>query len=292
MPNACYGGTHEFLDTFGPRLGLEVTYVDGCDIDAYEAAIRPNTAVLYAETSTNPTMRVTDMGALGQLSRKAGKLLMVDNTFLSPYHCTPLADVEGVDVVLHSCTKYLGGHSDVTAGCVATTDSDFAHTLTRVQRLYGGVLPAMDSYLLLRGIKTLDVRMERHAASALRVARWLEAHPAVERVFYPGLESHPDHDIATAQWRRGYSAMLAVEVKGGADAGRQVCEALRVVHLAVSLGSVESLIEHPATMTHTMVTREEREEAGITDGLLRLSIGLEDAQDIIDDFDRAFAGLA
>lgn len=187
VPTACYGGTHEWLDIFAPRLGVDVTYVDGMDAGAYAAALRDSTAVLYAETSTNPTMRVTMLEDVARVAHDAGALLVVDNTFLSPYHCTPLVDAHA-DVVVHSCTKYLSGHSDVTAGCVATTSREFARALTRVQRLFGGVLPANDSYMLLRGIKTLDVRMERHAASAMKVARWLEAHPKVERVYYPGLE--------------------------------------------------------------------------------------------------------
>lgn len=286
MPNACYGGTHEFMDTFGARLGLTASFVDGHDAEAYRAALTPQTRVLYAEVLMNPTMRMADLTALGALGKEVGAKVVVDATFASPYHVRCLA-IAGVDVVLHSCTKYLGGHSDVLAGCVASHDTDFLTSLTKARRMFGPILPAMDAYLLARGLKTLDVRMERHAANALRVAEFLEAHDKVEAVYYPGLASHPDHARAEAAFNGGYGGMMAFEVKGGSAAGRTVADNLRVVNLAVSLGSVESLIEHAATMTHTMVPREERLAAGISDGLLRLSVGLEAADDLIADLGRA-----
>jgi methionine-gamma-lyase len=292
-PKAVYGGTFEWLAIWGPRLGIEVSFVDSTDIGQYEAALRPNTTLLYAETPANPTMRLTDLEALGAISLATGgrTRCVVDGTFATPYHTTPLA-YAGVDGVIHAATKYMGGHSDLTAGTFSSNDEALLRDVGKAAKLFGGPLPAFDSYLLVRGLKTLDVRMERHARNAAAVAAFLEGHPAVARTFYPGLESHPDHALARRQFRNGFGGMVAFEVSGGAAAGQQLVEGVALVNLAVSLGGVESLVEHPASMTHTMMPRGERLAAGITDGLIRLSVGLESPDDLINDLRQALDGIA
>ena len=295
-PKAVYGGTFEWLAIWGPRLGIDVTFVDATDVGAYAAALRPTTALLYAETPANPTMRLTDLQALGALSASTGGATkcVVDGTFATPYHVNPLA-YAGVDAVIHAATKYMGGHSDLTAGTVSSHDAAFMQQLGKAAKLFGGPLPAFDSYLLVRGLRTLDVRMERHARNAARVAAFLEGHAAVEAVYYPGLPSHPDHALAKRQFRNGFGGMLSFVVRaaaGGGDAavaGQRVVEGVRLVNLAVSLGGVESLVEHPASMTHTMMPAAERRAAGIEDGLVRLSVGLEDPADLIEDLDQALS---
>ena len=286
-PNAVYGGTFEWLDIWAPRLGVAVTFVDGTDIDAYARAIQPNTTVLYAESPANPTMRLTDLKALGAVSAatKGQTMCIVDGTFATPYHINPLA-YAGVDAVIHAATKYMGGHSDLTAGTVSSNDLGFLQQLGKAAKLFGGPLPAFDSYLLLRGLKTLDVRMERHAKNALAVASFLDTHSNVAATYYPGLPSHPDYALACSQFSGGFGGMVSFDV-GTAEAGRHLVESVRLINLAVSLGGVESLIEHPASMTHTMMPVEERVAAGITDGLVRLSVGLEHPDDVINDLDQA-----
>jgi methionine-gamma-lyase len=297
-PKAVYGGTFEWLAIWGPRQGIDVTFVDATDVGAYAAALRPTTALLYAETPANPTMRLTDLQALGALSASTGGATkcVVDGTFATPYHVNPLA-YAGVDAVIHAATKYMGGHSDLTAGTVSSHDAAFMQQLGKAAKLFGGPLPAFDSYLLVRGLRTLDVRMERHARNAARVAAFLEGHAAVAAVYYPGLPSHPDHELAKRQFRNGFGGMLSFVVRaaagGGGDAsaaaGQRVVEGVRLVNLAVSLGGVESLVEHPASMTHTMMPAAERRAAGIEDGLVRLSVGLEDPADLIEDLDQALS---
>ena len=286
-PKAVYGGTFEWLDIWGPRLGIEVSFVDGTRVDEYAAAIKDNTAVLYAETPANPTMRLTDLQALGQVSAATGgqTKCIVDGTFATPYHVNPLA-YDGVDAVIHAATKYMGGHSDLTAGTVSSNDAAFMQQLGKAAKLFGGPLPAFDSYLLARGLKTLDVRMERHAANAMAVALFLDGHSSVEATYYPGLPSHPDHALACEQFHGGFGGMVSFDV-GSAAVGQHLVENVELINLAVSLGGVESLIEHPASMTHTMMPRGERLDAGITDGLIRLSVGLEASRDLINDLDQA-----
>jgi len=263
-----------------------VTFVDPSQISNYENAIRPSTRVLYAETPCNPTMRVTDLIELGELASKSGTKLMVDSTFGSPYHQQPLL-IKGVHTVIHSATKYLGGHSDITAGTVSSNDIPWLFRLGKVQKLFGGILPAFDAYLIIRGIKTLDVRMQRQSANALALAQWLQTHSKVEKVHYCGLPQHPDHSIAKKQMRNGFGAMMSFEVKGGSEAGRILVENVKIIKLAVSLGGVESLVVHPASTTHAMVTKEDRLKGGISDGLIRFSVGLEHLNDLIADLDQA-----
>lgn len=290
VPTALYGGTFEFLDVFGKKFNLEVSAVEGSDIEAWRGALRPNTKVIYAESPANPTMRLTDLEALGRLSKEhGGTRVFVDGTFATPYH-QRLLEVDGVDVSIHSATKYLGGHSDLTAGLVSSNDADFLERLGKAQKLFGAVLPAMDSYLLARGMKSFDARMERHNRNALALARWLEAEKdgdgVVTAVYYPGLTSHPDHELAKRSFERGFGGMLSFEVRGGVEGGAAFVESLELVHLAVSLGSTESLIEHPASMTHAMVPRAQRLAAGISDSLIRLSVGLEAERDLREDLAR------
>ena len=288
-PRAIYAGTYEWLAVFGPRMNISVTWVDATDVAAYRAAVQPNTRLLYAESPSNPTMRLTDLEALGalSLSLEGQTACVVDSTFATPYHCNPLS-FAGVDAVVHSATKYMGGHSDLTAGTVSANDPQLLQNLGKASRLFGGPLAAMDSFLLQRGLKTLDVRMERHARNALHVATFLESHPAVLACHYPGLQSHPDHALAKCQFRQGsgFGGMLSFDV-GSVEAGKKVVEAVQLANLAVSLGAVETLIEHPASMTHACIPREQRLAAGITDGLIRLSVGLEAPVDLLADLDQA-----
>jgi methionine-gamma-lyase len=304
-PSAVYGGTFEFLTHhLRDRLGVEITFIptrmDAADGGAklYADAIRPNTKVVYCETPANPVMSLVDLRELCRLVRSkeegegegssvaaAGILVCVDGTFASPHNQRPLG--LGCDVVLHSCTKYLGGHSDLTAGAIVAKTPDVAERIYDFVRLVGNSLSPHDSFLLCRGIKTLDVRMERHNSNALAVARALEGHSKVRVVYYPYLESHPQHALAKSQMPGGGSGMLSFEVEGGLAAGTTVIEAVKLINLAVSLGGVESLIEHPASMTHVMVPPEDRVAAGITDGLIRLSVGLEHPDDLVADLFQA-----
>lgn len=253
--------------------------------------------MFYAETPCNPLVRITDLAAVGAIctaQKEARALkgqhayLVVDATFASPYHCRCLA-IAGVDVVLHSATKYLGGHSDLTAGAVSSNDLDFLEQLGGLSKVLGCILSGYEASLLARGLKTLDVRMQRHNTNAMQIAEFLNTHPAIEIVHYPGLLGHPDHALAQQQMRNGFGAMIAFEVKGGLDIGKEVVSNLRLINLAVSLGSVESLVCHPASMTHAALSPEARALAGISDGLIRFSVGLENASDLIRDLQQALA---
>ncbi|CAE8680739.1 unnamed protein product [Polarella glacialis] len=269
-----YGGTHEVLSGILPALGVEVTWVDGSSIEQWSAAVRPNTRLLYAETPANPSMRLTDLEALGalclqvNLSRPAPERLAVavDGTFGTPFHQQALS-YPGVDISIHSCTKYLGGHSDVVAGCVTTRDEGLLKRLGHFQKLLGNSLGPWEAYLLGRGMKSFVPRMRTHSANAQQIAEFLEAHPNVTAVHYPGLKSHPDHELAKKMLRNGFSGMISFELPSYAKAA-QVCERVKCIHLAVSLGATESLIQHPASMTHAMVPEEERAAAGIPGGLV------------------------
>jgi len=323
FPYTVYGGTHEFAENFCKEWGIEVTYIDASGVDGpenYKAAFQDNTKVVYTETPANPTMRLTDLAGVGRaVTERYGEAVdtpgtdphdrkrpwvMVDGTFATPYHQRVL-DIPGVDVSIHSATKYLGGHSDILAGSVTCRSEPFLHGCSKVQKLITVPLNPMDSFLLARGLRTLDVRMQRHGQNAIKVARLLEDHPAVESVFYPGLDSHPDRNMADAIFGSGrddddddddeviqtYGGMVTFVMAGddevALDRARNVCEYLRVVNLAVSLGGVESLVEHPASMTHAMIPREQRLAGGLPDGLIRLSVGLEKARDILDDLKNA-----
>lgn len=282
-PRAIYQATYTLFTEVLPRQGVEVTLVDGVELSAYERAVRPTTSLLYVETPNNPLMQITDIAAVAGLARSIGALTIADNTFASPYNQTPLA--LGVDLVAHSATKYLGGHTDVTAGVIVGR-ADAVRRAVPTLRVLGPVLDPFASWLLLRGLKTLGIRVERHNQSAQRLAGFLAGHPMVERVFYPGLPSHPGHEVASRQMR-GFGGMLSFEVRGGFDAGVCCVEALRTATLAVSLGGAETLVTHPASTTSVSIPRAERERAGITDGLIRVSVGLEDADDLISDFEEA-----
>lgn len=278
-----YGGTHRMFVQVLARLGIEFTRVDSRDLNAVADALRPNTKLVHIETPTNPMMRITDLRGAARLAHERGALMVVDNTFASPYNQQPLT--LGADIVVHSSTKYLNGHSDVIGGVVATNNETVADELHFLQKASGAVPGPWDSWLVLRGLKTLHVRMETHNRNGQRIAEFLAAHPRVEQVFYPGLPSHPQHELAKSQMR-GFTGMISIEL-GSLDRARQVAQATRLFALAESLGGVESLIGHPAIMTHASVPKEIRDAQGVTDGLLRLSVGIEDVDDLMEDLDRA-----
>lgn len=282
-PRAIYQATYELFREILPDFGVEVTFLNAPTVEAYERALRQNTRLLYIETPNNPLLQITDIAAVCSLARAHGAMTIADNTFATPYNQNPIS--LGVDVVVHSATKYIGGHSDVTAGVILGSREVIQRIKHRF-RIYGSVLDPFASWLLIRGLKTLGVRMERHNANAQRLAEFLASHPAVERVYYPGLPSHPGHEIAKRQMR-GFGGMLSFEVKGGFEAGVRCVEALRVCTLAVSLGGVETLVTHPASTSSVGIPREERIRAGITDGLIRVSVGIEEIEDLLRDFDQA-----
>ncbi len=279
-----YGGTFRLFDQVFKRLGLSFSFVDLSRPEAFEAALTPRTKLVWVETPTNPMLKLVDLAAVAELSRKRGVLSVCDNTFMSPYFQRPLE--YGIDLVLHSTTKYLNGHSDVVGGFVGTSNSDFAQRIGFLQNAVGAVPSALDSFLVLRGVKTLGVRMARHQENAFRVAEFLSGHPKAGHVRYPGLTSHPQHALAKRQMK-GFGGMMTFEIVGGLPAARAFLAACRVFSCAESLGGVESLIEHPAIMTHASVPPENRAKLGITDGLIRLSVGIEDASDLLDDLKQA-----
>jgi cystathionine gamma-lyase len=281
-----YGGTYRLAKHVLERWGLRFTVVDTTDLDAVRRALREPAKIVWFESPTNPLLHVTDVAAVAALARSAGALAVVDNTFATPYLQSPLA--LGADLVVHSTTKYLGGHSDVVGGAVVTSDEDLAGRLRFLQNAVGAVPGPLDCFLVLRGVKTLALRMERHCDSAERVAAHLASHPRVRRVFYPGLPDHPGHEVAGRQMRR-YGGMVSLDLDGDLEASRRFASATRLFALAESLGGVESLLDHPATMTHGSIPREERIAHGFTDGLIRLSVGLEDVDDLLQDLDEAFA---
>jgi cystathionine gamma-synthase len=284
IPDNVYGGTWDLVSEVYRRWGLDHTAVDMRDLDAVAAAIRPSTCLIWAESPSNPLLKVTDIAAVAALAHQAGARLVVDSTFASPYLQQPLA--LGADVVIHSTTKYLGGHSDVSGGAVITADPETGEQISRHVGMMGTMAAPQEAWLTQRGIKTLPVRMRQICASAQRVAEFLEGHPAVLRVHYPGLPSHPDHALAAKQMRHGFAGVISLVVDGDADAAGRVCEGTEVFSLAVSLGSVESLIEQPARMTHCTTAGS---PFGIDASLLRLSIGLEDCDELIADLDHALA---
>jgi cystathionine gamma-synthase len=283
LPGDAYGGTFRLVSKVFSRWGVEHTPVDLNDLDALRAAIRPTTRIIWCETPTNPLLNVSDIAALAEVAHSAGALLVVDNTFASPYLQRPLT--LGADVVVHSTTKYLGGHSDVVGGALITADPELGEQLAYHQNAMGAVAGPMDAWLVLRGIKTLGVRVDRHSANAARIAEYLLEHPAVGDVLYPGLPQHRHHEIAAKQMS-GFGGMLSFRLRGGEEAALKVCERTRLFTLAESLGGVESLIEHPHRMTHASAAGSPLE---VPADLVRLSVGIEDVDDLISDLDQALS---
>jgi cystathionine gamma-lyase len=281
-----YGGTRRLFNRIlDPHFKVEVTYADARDPRRTKEAIRRNTRLIWLESPTNPLMKICDIAAIAEMARKANIPVVVDNTFLSPYFQKPLR--WGATVVVHSSTKYLNGHSDSVGGAIMLSDEDLYRQLKFNQNAMGAILSPFDSYLVLRGIKTLAVRMREHERNALRFANYLEGHPQVRKVNYPGLKSHPQHALANRQ-ATGHGGMLSFEIKGGLEEAKRFLESVKLFALAESLGGVESLIEHPALMTHASVPKEIREQGGLTDSLIRVSVGIEHIDDLIADFDQAF----
>lgn len=282
-----YGGTSRLFSRVLSNYGIEFSYVDTSDVSNVEAALKPNTRMIYVETPTNPVMLITDLRAVSDLAHAHGARVVCDNTFMSPYLQRPMEF--GVDIVLHSTTKYLNGHSDGVGGVVVLNDERDAEWLRFIQNSAGAILSPFDSWLVLRGTKTLALRMERHDANGRAVAAFLEEHPKVEKIYYPGSLSHRQHELAKRQ-QRGFGGMIAFDV-GSLESARTILESVRLCTLAESLGGVETLISHPLTMTHASVLPETRARLGITEGLVRISVGIEDAEDIIADLDQALAKL-
>ena len=280
-----YGGVTRMFTRVLDKLGLEFSFVDTRDPDRIREAMRPNTRLVHVETPTNPLMRICDLAAAADIAHQAGAILMVDNTFASPFNQRPLE--LGADVTVHSSTKYLNGHSDIIGGILAVNDDELAEDIRFVRKSTGAVPGPMDAWLCLRGTKTLHVRMERHNANGLAVAQHLEEHPAVRRVIYPGLDSHSQHDLARSQMS-GFTGMVALDL-GNPDQARALATGTDVFQLAESLGGVESLISIPALQTHASVPKDLREAMGVTEGLVRLSVGIEDLQDLLEDLDQALA---
>jgi len=282
-----YGGTYRLFAQVLANYGIEFDFVDTTDLTAIEAALRQNTKMVFVETPTNPVMLVTDLKAVADLSHAAGAKVVCDNTFMSPYLQRPLEF--GVDIVVHSTTKYLNGHSDGVGGVVVLNDETDANWIQFIQNSAGAILSPFDSWLVLRGTKTLSLRMEQHDRSGRAVAAFLEEHPKVQKIYYPGSLSHKQHDLAKRQ-QKGFGGMVSFDV-GSLENARTVLESVKLCTLAESLGGVETLISHPATMTHASVLPETRNRLGITDGLVRISVGIEDTDDIIADLDQALARI-
>jgi cystathionine gamma-lyase len=275
-----YGGSYRLLENVRKRsAGHRVSFVDLSNPAALTGAIRPDTRLVWVETPTNPLLKLVDLSAVAALARRHRLLAVCDNTFATPFIQRPLE--HGFDIVVHSTTKYLNGHSDAIGGAAIVRDADLAERIAYLQNAVGGVPGPFDAFLTLRGIKTLALRMERHCANALAIAQFLEQHPAVERVYYPGLASHPQHALAKAQMAGRFGGIVTAVLRGGLEPARRMLERCRLFALAESLGGVESLIEHPGIMTHSSLPAATRESLGISDGLIRLSVGVEDVQDLI-----------
>lgn len=286
--NDLYGCTSQFLKEEAPGMGMTVSFTDTSDIRNIEKLIEehPNTKLIYLESIANPTLRISDIKAIAQLAESHNAMLMVDNTFATPYHVQPLA--LGADIVVHSTTKYLGGHGTLIGGAVVAKKEAFEEANTFLFRKnLGGIAGPMDAWLTTNGIKTLSIRMKQHNENAMKVAEWLESHPKVDRVFYPGLSSHPQHELAKELMKNGFGGMITFELTGGFNAGVSLMNSVELCTLAVSLGAVDTLIQHPASMTHSIVDEEIKKAAGITDGLVRLSVGIEGVEDIIADLEQA-----
>ncbi len=279
-----YGGTFRLFDKVYKKWGIETSYVDVTDAGAFKKALRKNTALLWIETPTNPLLKLSDIAALSAIAKESKIPLAVDNTFATPYFQRPL--VLGADIVVHSTTKYLAGHSDIIGGAVLTSDEHIYNSLKFHQNAAGAVPGPWDCYLVLRGIKTLSVRMREHEANAGFLAEFLEHHPKIEGINYPGLGTHPQHGLAVRQMS-GFGGMISIEIKGGLPAVEHFISRLKLFQLAESLGSVESLVSYPAKMTHASLSPEQREERGIRDGLIRLSVGIEHREDLKEDLEQA-----
>lgn len=284
-----YGGTFRLFDKVLRHHGLEFSYTDLTDVANVEKAIKPNTKMIWVETPTNPTLKLADIKKISAIAAAKGILVVVDNTFMSPYFQRPLE--LGANIVVHSATKYIGGHSDVVGGVAVTSDKAIADKIQFLSNSMGGIQGAFDAFLALRSLKTLPLRMKAHAENGMKVAQFLEKHPQVERIIYPGLASHPQHELAKQQMS-GFGGMITFFIKGGMTAARKFLESVEVFALAESLGGVESLIEHPAIMTHASVPPEQRKALGIDDSLIRLSVGVEDIDDLLHDLDQAFKAAA
>ncbi len=279
-----YGGTRRLFTQILSRFGISFTYIDLTNLSLIEKNITNQTKMLWLESPTNPLLKIIDIKKASQIAHKSKILVSVDNTFASAYFQKPL-DL-GADIVVHSTTKYLSGHSDTIGGAIIVKEKTLAGKIKFLQNAVGAILSPFDSYLLLRGIKTLSLRMEKHYQNALQVAKFLKSHPQVKKVYYPGLKNHPGFNIAKKQMT-GFSGMLSFELKNDFKASVKFLESLKLIHIAESLGAVESLIEHPASMTHASISKEDREKIGLADGLIRLSVGIEDVDDIISDLDQA-----
>lgn len=283
--NDLYGGSFRLFKTIFEKYGIKFHFVSMMELSNLEEKINSNTKLIWVETPTNPMMNIIDISAVSAIAKRENLLLAVDNTFATPYLQNPL-DL-GADIVMHSVTKYLGGHSDVVMGALVVNDQEIAEEVYRIQNSSGAVCGPQDSFLVLRGIKTLHLRMQRHCENGEKVARWLSSHHKVDRVYWPGFESHPGYDIAKNQMK-GFGGMISFTLKGNSlEETFKVVERVRVFCLAESLGGVESLIGHPASMTHASIPREEREKGGIVDSLIRLSVGIEDVEDLIEDLKQA-----
>ena len=282
-----YGGSYRLFERVRRRsAGLDFSFVDLNDAKALKAALKPNTRMIWAETPTNPMLKLVDLGKVAAFAKKHGLILVVDNTFCSPMVQRPLEF--GADLVLHSATKYINGHSDMVGGIVVAGSKELAEPMAFLQNSVGAIAGPFDAFLAMRGLKTLHLRMEAHCRNAMDLAKWLERHPEVERVIYPGLRSHPQHALARRQMH-GFGGIVTIELKGGLKKARRMLERCELFALAESLGGVESLIEHPAIMTHASVPPKRREELGISGGLVRLSVGVESLEDLVEDVRRALA---
>jgi methionine-gamma-lyase len=290
-----YGNAYNFMKKVAPLYGINVVWVEGGDVDAWKTAFEehPDTAIAYFETPANPAMEIVDIAEVCNLAHAAGAWAVVDNTFATPFCQRPLT--LGADVVVHSTTKYLGGHGTIIGGAVIARHPDFFHPakdrLYTASKVFGGCASPFDTWLTNIGLKTFELRMQRHIENAAAVADWLEAHPKVSTVYYPGLESFPGHALAQKQMFNGFGGMISFELAGGFDAGVSLMQSVEVITLAVSLGNVDSLIQHPASMTHAAMSPEDREEFGITDSMIRFSVGIENVDDIIEDFDQALESI-
>lgn len=285
---AVYGPVRTFLESHWSRFGLEYTYVNTSDLDAVRKAIRPNTKMIYSETPANPTIDISDISELAKIAHEAGIPLVIDNTFCSPYLQKPLN--LGADVVVHSMTKFINGHADIVAGIIIAKDEANYKRILPVMTNFGCNMDPSQAFMVRRGLKTLGIRIDRAQENAMKIAEFLESHPKVEWIRYPGLKSHPHYELGKKQMA-GPGSMMSFGLKGGFDAGKTLLNSVRLALLAVSLGGVETLIQHPASMTHSKMPRHEREMAHITDGLVRLSVGIENVEDILQDLDQALARI-
>ena len=280
-----YGGTYRMFTTIFEQYGIKFHFVNMIDVQAIKQVLNANTKLIWLETPTNPTMNIIDIAATAAIAKEAGIMLGVDNTFATPYLQNPLD--HGADIVMHSVTKYLGGHSDVVMGALVCSDEKIAKEMYRIQNSSGAVTAPMDSFFALRGIKTLHVRMQRHCENAERIAHWLSSNPKVDKVYWPGFIDHTNHDVAKRQMS-GFGGMISFSLKGNAlEDAKKIAASTQLFALAESLGGVESLIGHPATMTHASIPKDVREKSGVVDSLIRLSVGIEDADDLILDLDKA-----